>query len=85
MRVLVKIILSIVLFIIYGLIWGAMTEGERSMGYSTRTPGVSGMILFLVFVGAMIGVWKYKPKKKLEIEKQDGDGDSDDIKNVSKF
>lgn len=64
MKVVIKIILSLALFIIIAFIMGSLDS-----------PGYLGIVLAAALVGGIGGIWKYKPKSEetTEIDKQELD------------
>jgi hypothetical protein len=63
MRVVIKIILIIVAFIIYGVIQITLKGGE------SNSPGVGGpigIIFLFAFLAAARAIWKYNPEKEVE-------------------
>lgn len=78
MRIIIKLFLSIIVLIVWVFLNGLQNHLRGSKNGSF---GAIGTILFLGFIGALIGIWRYKKKPSSVIEKTDGD----DIKNITKF
>jgi hypothetical protein len=77
-RIIVKVTLSIVTFIIF-IFLNALQNHIR--GSHNGTFGLIGMLFFIGFIGALIGIWSYKKKPSASIEKVN----EDDIRNINQF
>lgn len=58
-----KIVVTIVVVLVFFLLFGLVVGGRQESGHST--PGILGLILFAGLIGALRAVWK---KKKDENE-----------------
>jgi len=61
MRTVTKIILTIVLFMIMAALIAVINDATGQG--SSNSSGPFGIILTIMFLAAIIAIWKYKPKK----------------------
>ncbi|MEI8203358.1 MAG: hypothetical protein WCH34_10130 [Bacteroidota bacterium] len=67
MRILIKILLSFVLLIL-SLILSGMIKAVFAPNQMVFLP--SGIVFWILFVGGLIGIWRYKPNNE-KIESSD--------------
>jgi hypothetical protein len=61
MTVFIKVLLTILVFFIYGVVYSIMKE---VYGYNRGPSGSLGPIATILVIIIVFGIWKYKPKKK---------------------
>lgn len=58
MNKLAKIIVTIVVLLVFFLLFGIIVESRRTMGQ--HTPGLGGLILFIAVIFSIRAIWKNK-------------------------